>query len=84
MRLMSKPYLQQIEHAELLLSELHAIKHWDDTYWKNRQHFWWETVALVGRFQRRLEILNELAAIIVTLKSDREEYSSIPQDRRAS
>lgn len=63
-------FLDQMEHVQSLLAELRAIRVWDKGYQNNRHHEWWETPAMVSRFRRRAEILQELLTIIATMSYD--------------
>jgi hypothetical protein len=54
------PSVERIEQAQALLAELKAIAVWDRSYWCCPRHEMWETIALVSRCRRRIEILSEL------------------------
>src|SRR5579863_1027583 len=56
--------IERIERTEALLAELKAIAVWNRSYWRCRHHEWWETVALVSRLRRRIEILSEVVALV--------------------
>jgi hypothetical protein len=56
--------IEKIERAETLFAELKAIARWNEEYGHCRDHKLWETVALVRRCSRRVEILSELVAIV--------------------
>ena len=48
------------ERVERLVSELRAISHWDDEYWRHSRREWYETVAFATRQERRSEIIRQL------------------------
>jgi hypothetical protein len=49
-----------IEQLEKLVSELRAIRHWDNEYRRNRFPEYYEKVAFVSRRERRSEIIRQL------------------------
>jgi hypothetical protein len=72
----SQSYVTKIEYIETLLAELKAIAFWNRAYWECRHRGLSETVALVSRYRRRIEILSELVTIMAAMsgqKSDAKE-----------
>jgi hypothetical protein len=58
---------ERIEYAASLFAELKAIAVWNSSYRMRRHRKWWETIALLNRCRRRLEILSELVAIVAAM-----------------
>ncbi len=52
-----------LSQAGRLLTELKAIEHWNNAYWRNRDPDLYETTAFVTRKRRRSEIIQQMLLV---------------------